>query len=160
MKKRSITLMRAISITLALVLCLALLPACGASSDDEGQVTVVISADGVTNEYVVDIGEVEITEGALSVLKYLEIKEGLEIVMTDGIYGAYLTKVGIAEADDATGAYVAIYTNVEADFDVSAYATTIEYEGISLTSSGLGISLMTVKDGGVIYICEEVYSFS
>lgn len=160
MKKRSITLMRAISITLALVLCLALLSACGASSDDEGQVTVVISADGVTNEYVVDIGEVEITEGALSVLKYLEQKEHLEVVMTDSIYGAYLTKVGIAEADDSTGAYVAIYTNVEADFDVSAYATTIEYEGVSLTSSGLGISLMTVKDGGVIYICEEVYSFS
>lgn len=159
MKKSSI-LTRVIALALVMIIGLALLSACGGESDDEGTVTVVVSADGVTNEYTVDIGEVEITEGALSVLKYLEIKEGLEIVMTDGIYGAYLTKVGIAEADDSTGAYVAIYTNVEADFDVSAYATTIEYEGVSLTSSGLGISLMTVKDGGVIYICEEVYSFS
>ena len=160
MKKFNIAWLRAVALALALVICLAGLCACGGSSDNEGSVTVVVASGGVENEYTVDLADLEITEGALTVLKYLEQTEGIEVVMKDGIYGAYLTKVGIAEADDATGAYVAIYTSVASDFDVSAYAKTIDYKGTSLTTSGLGISSMSVKDGAVIYICEEVYSFS
>ena len=67
-------------------------------------------------------------------------------------YGAYLTKVGSIANDSSKGKYVYVWTSVEEDFDTSAYALTVEYKGQTLTSSGLGISGMSVHDGAIIYV--------
>lgn len=148
---------RIVAVILALAILALGLCACRAESDDAGVVTVVVAADSNVDVFEVNISDVEITEGALSVLKYLKGKGELDFEATESTYGAYLTKVGDVVANDEEFVYVAIYTSVDSDKDVSAYATTVEYEGITLTSSGLGISSMSVKDGAVLYFCEGTY---
>ena len=41
---------------------------------------------------------------------------------------------------------------MEKDFDVSEYATTVDYDGKTLTNSGVGVSQMSVKEGCTILI--------
>lgn len=102
--------------------------------------------------YTVDLDDVEITNGLISVLDYLKEKEGLEVVYEDSGYGAYLTQIGDIKQDAANGVYIYLWTSVEKDFDVSQYATTVTVNGMTLTSSGVGASQMTVEEDCVIYI--------
>jgi hypothetical protein len=60
--------------------------------------------------------------------------------------------------DGAAGEYVAIYTSVEADFDVSTYVSETTYKGITLKTAGVGISAMQVPAGAIIYFCIEAYT--
>ena len=143
-------------ILLAALLALALC-GCGAKSDGAGTVTVVVASDDGVTEYPVDLSELALDEGALSVLKYLKAEGKLDYEASEGIYGAFLTRVGDIVANDAECTYVALYTSVAKDIDVSAYATTVEYGGVTLTSSGVGISSMSVKDGAVLYFCKGSY---
>ena len=138
---------------LAFVIAFAMaltLGACNNESDSSGEMTLVVAGDSIT-KYEVNLDDVEITEGLVSVLKYLEEKEGLEYE----IAGTYLNKVGEVEnnaANAAEGKYLYIYTSVQSDIDVSQFASTVEYEGETLTSSGVGASEMRIEDGCVIYI--------
>lgn len=116
-----------------------------------GEITLVI-ADGEGTEYSVRLDKFEQKEGLISALEYLEEKGVLEYTANSGPYGSYLTQVGALEENGSQGRYIGIWTSVEADFDVSAYATTVEHNGIKLTSSGVGASQMTLTDGAVIYI--------
>lgn len=100
--------------------------------------------------YSVDLGKVEITDGLMSVLEYLKTTENLEYTSDDTGYGAFLTKVGALEQKD--NSYIYLYTSVEKDMDVSQYATSVDFEGKTLTSSGVGASEMTVEDGCIIYV--------
>ncbi len=143
-----------ISLILAAVLFAACFFACG---DDEnpksGQVTVVI-AGAEEKAYTIDLGTVEITEGALSLVKHLNATQGLEYEMN----GTMLKKIGSLKEDASTGTYVYLWTNVEKDFDVSEGAPENKtWNGHALTPSGVGISDMTVKDGAVIYISTTVF---
>lgn len=139
--------------TVALIIALAMmmvLSACNDTSDNSGKMTLVIAGESMT-KYEVDLDEVEITEGFVSVLKHLEKEKGLEYEIS----GTYLNKVGEVEnnsANAAEGKYLYIYTSVTRDMDVSQYAETVEYEGKTLTSSGLGANEMHIEDGCVIYI--------
>lgn len=133
--------------TFAMVLTLG---ACNNESDDFGTMTLVVAGDSIT-KYEINIEDVEITEGLVSVLKHLEAEKGLEYE----IAGTYLNKVGEVEnnaANAAEGKYLYIYTSVSRDMDVSQYAETVEYEGETLTSSGVGASEMHIEDGCVIYV--------
>lgn len=105
--------------------------------------------------YTVDLDKVEITDGLLSVLKYLKTNEGLEYTSDDTGYGAFLTKVDALEQKD--NSYIYLYTSVEKDKDVSQHATTIEFDGKTLTSSGVGASDMTIEDGCTIYVGTITY---
>ncbi|MDR0426680.1 MAG: hypothetical protein LBH24_05895 [Clostridiales bacterium] len=98
--------------------------------------------------YTVDLDKVDITEGALSVIKYLHETEGLEYTAQTG----FLTRVGDLAQDDAAGVYLYLYTSVPADFDVSVYQETLDYDGQTLTSSGVSVTEMTVEKDCVIYI--------
>ena len=121
-----------------------------------GTVTVVVAGDTIT-EYDVYLERIEGNEGLISVLDYLKENEGLSYSSNDAGYGAYLTEVGEVKQDPSAGKYVYIYTNVEADFDVSQYASTVEYKGETLTSAGVGASSMRIEDGAVIYITYIIY---
>lgn len=111
--------------------------------------TLVIGTETPVS-YTVDLSKVEIKEGLMSVLEYLKTTENLEYASDDTGYGAFLTKVGALEQKD--NSYIYLYTSVEKDMDVSQYATTVEFEGKTLTSSGVGASEMTVEDGCIIYV--------
>lgn len=121
--------------------------------DPVGEATVVLTADGESyEEYTVPLSKVNGELGALGLFVYLKEEEGLEYEADETAYGAYLTKVGSIANDSSKGKYVYVWTSVEEDFDTSAYALTVEYKGQTLTSSGLGISGMSVHDGAIIYV--------
>ena len=66
--------------------------------------------------------------------------------------GTMVSKIGNLENDYTNGVYIYLYTSVAADQDVSSYATTKEYNGMTLVSSGVGLSDMSAPDGAVIYV--------
>ncbi len=134
------------AILLLAVMMLSLF-ACENESDSSGKMTLVLAGDSLTT-YEVDLGEIEIKKGLVSVFEYLKREKGLEYEIS----GTYLNKVGELENDGAAGKYIYIYTSVTSDMDVSQYAMTVEYEGKTLTSSGVGANEMRIEDGCVIYI--------
>lgn len=142
-----------LSLTLVLIMALTVFVSCQPQNVN-GYLTVVVGGD---EEFEVDLDKVEITEGALSVLEYLKNEGKLDYTASEGAYGAFLTKVGDVEENAAEGKYVGIWTSVAKDFDTSAYATTKEYKGTTLTSAGVGISQLTLTDGAVIYIDYIIY---
>lgn len=78
---------------------------------------------------------------------------GIEYTAADG----FLYSVEDLSPDGANGEYIYIYTSVENDFDTSANAEEIEYDGVTLVSSGVGAADMTVEAGAVIYIGTIIY---
>lgn len=146
-----------VCLALALVLCTV---ACQPDMPSKGEVTIVVAPiEGEATEYKVDLSDIDEGGGVVAILDYLQANEGLDYTSEDSGYGAYLTKVGDLQQNYATGEYIYIYTSVAKDFDVSEYASTVEYQGKTLTSSGVGVSSMSVEDGAIIYITIIKYSY-
>lgn len=139
-------------LTTALMAVLTLCGLTAACTDDDnaavGKMTLVVAADSVS-EYEIELSDFDVTEGVLSVLKHLKSEGKLRYEYDDTGYGAYVTEIG--GLTPSGNQFICIYTSVEKDFDVSVYATTVEYDGKTLGMSGLGISEMTVESGCVIY---------
>ena len=136
-----------VSFLLVLTFMLAL-SACGNTQDVNGSCRVVIMGETAT-QYSVDLSKVEVSEGVFSLLKYLKDNENLTLEFNSGAYGAELTKLGALSPND--NEYICVWTSVSKDFDVSSWAQTTTYDGVSLTTSGLGVSSMTVEDNAVYY---------
>ena len=160
------TRIRNLKWVIALALCLTvlmLLVACGGKVDDSGSCTVVIAEGENTVCFEVPLDELGEAEGAIAALDYLVETGKITYVSDDGGYGAYLTEVSsneggvLVKQDYTENRYVYIYTSVERDFDVTSYAKALDYEGVTLTSSGVGISEMSLPDGAIIYITTIVY---
>lgn len=122
--------------------------------DDKGEITVVIMEE-TPLVYQVKLDDVDMTEGALAVVKYLQAEKGLALEYQDSTYGAYLTKLGNIATDNK--GYLSVFTSVEADWDVSIYCVTKEYNGTTVKSSAVGVSSMSVVDGMILYFCYVAY---
>lgn len=139
-----------VCIMLALVLCAV---ACQPDTPSKGEVTIVIAPlEGEATEYTIDLSDIAEGGGVVAILDYLQANKGLKYTSEDRGYGAYLTKVGVLEEKPEAGEFIYLYTSVAKDFDVSEYASTVEYQGKTLTNSGVGVSSMSVEDGAIIYI--------
>ena len=134
-------------LALLLALCLTVCALASCSAIGEGKATVVV-AGAETVEYTVNLGKVEGDKGLISVLDYLKQKEGLDYSVT----GTMLDYVGDVKNDYDKGEYVYLYTSVQKDKDVTEWATTIDYKGTTLTSSGVGATDMSLEDGAIIYV--------
>lgn len=145
------------SIILALLVICSLFSISGCSDNNDtttttvkpATMTLVVGTKSPTI-YIVELDKIETNKGIMPVLEYLKTEKGLEYSSDDTGYGAFLTKVGELEQKDNT--YIYLYTSVEKDKDVSQYATTVEFEGKTLCSSGVGASELTIEDGCIIYI--------
>ena len=147
-----------------LVLLLALVVCFTSSCDllggvsNQGSVTVVIeNGDGSFDVTQANLGAVENKEeGAKGVLDYLsQGKDKLHVKMEDGAFGAYITEIG--NLKNSANGYIMVYTSVSSDSYEGA--PTINYEGMKLYQSGVGVSQMKVEDGGVILFRLEIYEF-
>ena len=78
---------------------------------------------------------------------------GIEYTAADG----FLYSVEDLSPDGTNGEYIYIYTSVVSDFDTSANAEEIEYDGVTLVSSGVGAAEMTIEAGAVVYIGTIIY---
>lgn len=145
------------AVMLIVVTVLSLL--CFTACDDKkgkGDVTVVIAyADGA-QEYYVSEKDVD-GEGVMPIMLYLKEKKGLNFVTTESTYGAFVNEVGGLKPDATKHEFISIYTSVAKDKDVSEYATTVKYKGTTLTSSGVGISTMSVEPDAIIYFVILTY---
>ena len=140
-------LTKIIALALAIMLALASLVACYPEGDADGEVTLVVAGD-TTQVFSVGISKIEGEKNVLTLVEYLNNK-GLLDYKTDAT--GFFTEIGSVKQNADEGKYVGIWTSVEEDFDVSQYATTKEYNGKTLTSSGVGAKDMTLKDGAIIY---------
>ncbi len=142
-----------IVLTLILALVFALVGCIEPSADTEGEMTVVVGETA----YTVDLSKVTINNGLLSVLEYLKESQGLVYKTRTDSYGTMITEVNELKENAGTGTYLFLYTSVEKDYDVSEYATTKDYNGVTLTSSGVGASLMSIEKDCVILITTITY---
>ena len=154
-----------ITLILTLAMAVSLLSSCSIFGlfADSGEMTVIVeSEDGSYTAYSVSLGEVKNkAEGVAGVLEHLRDREEepLALDMSDSTYGKYVYGIGGIAEDPTAGKYIPIYTSLEKDFGTWEDVGTIEYEGITLKSAGVGISSMTVESGIVVLFRLEVYSW-
>ena len=140
-------LTKIIALALAIMLALASLVACYPESDADGEVTLVVAGD-TTQVFSVEISKIEGEKNVLTLVEYLNNK-GLLDYKTDAT--GFFTEIGSVKQNVKERKGVWIWTSVEEDFDVSQSVATKEYNGKTLTSSGVGAKDMTLKDGAIIY---------
>lgn len=155
--KKTIYLRALCALLLLFVLGLSLV-GCVGRVDDHGSCTVVIACGDDVREYSVPLDKVDGSKGAVGLLDYLKENEGVEYTSNDTGYGAYITSVGHLSEKPSENIYVGIWTSVESDQDrESEYSTTVTYEGVTLISSGVGLTQLSAPDGAVIYFGELRY---
>lgn len=149
----------------SVLLCLV---SCGGNVAANGTAYVVIENGAGAHEpytvYEVDLTKVENkNEGALALLEYIASLEDSTLYYSaswGGGYGAYVNSIGTLYPVGAQ--FIAVYTSNEADFATpDAYmpvVKTVEYDGMTLTYSGFGISQMRINDGCVVLFRLESYS--
>ncbi len=125
----------------------------------ETQMTVVVkNAEEGYTAYVVNLdGGINLESSVLDVLVYLKETHGMNFKYSEGQYGAYIEEVGELANNEAAGEYIMLYTSVEKDFDVSAYVSVYDCDGVTVKTSGLGCSDMSVQYGCVIYVQTIIY---
>ena len=146
---------------LSLILCVFLafsLMACNTPNNDKdspdtpsASVTLVFedTTDNTPNAYEVKRSELSEGEGIIPLFTYVCEKNGLEFAMReDGV----IEKIEHLENDYSKNSYIYVYTSLDADKDVSAYRSTVNYNGVTLTSAGVGVSDMHLEDGVIIYV--------
>ena len=149
MKKK---MAKILSIFLTLALCFTLFACRKEDNPPENEgvggdtLTLVIEGE-VLSEYTVPTASLSDEGGVISVLDYLKSLGALEYSMN----GTMLSRVGEL-TDGEGGKYIFIFTDLEANHDVSQWAKTVEYRGKTLTSSGFGAADTAVSAGMVIYI--------
>ena len=150
-------LSRILALALALAVALLSLVSCGTGETDAAGTVTVVIYDTEAMEYTVSLDSLSEGKGIIPVLDYLKAEEGVDYTATDSGFGAYLTELGTLKENAAEGKYLYVYTSVESDFDLTAYALTVEFGGKTLTSSGVGISEMSLTDGAIIYFTYITY---
>ena len=118
--------------------------------------TVVVATEPET-VYQVDLNQVTVDNGLISVLEYLKENEGFTYETKDTGYGAFLTKVLTLDSASIENGFITLLTSVEKDFDVTSYAVEQTYNGTKIVTSGLGASSMTIEAGAVYYIALSSY---
>ena len=159
---------RILALALVVVMAVISMTSCDFLNDilygevaEQGYVTVVVeNADGTYDVYKATLEEVENkNEGAKGVIEHLNKSESnpLALEMNESTYGAYVVGIGSLKEDFASNAYVMVYTSVATDSYEGA--PTVDYEGVTMYQSGVGLSGMSVEAGTVILFRLEVYSW-
>lgn len=121
--------------------------------DEAQSMTLVLLNGDYVQEFTVTLSELPATsKGVIAVLDLLQSQEKLTYEAQNSAYGKFLTRVGELRQDEAAGTYLSLYTTVEKDKDVSAYATTLTYKDVTLTSSGVGAESMTMEKDCIVVI--------
>ena len=147
MKKSN--LIRVFALITALCLTAVIFVGCANKKENVNGYCKVVLGNAEQTAYTVNLDEITVENGLLSLLDHLKEAESLTYECDPS---GFLTEVGDVKQDASTGTYIYIYTSVEADQDVSEYKTTLTYEDMTLVSTGVGAKDMTLEDGAVIYI--------
>jgi len=149
-----------LSLIIIVVMAVGLV-SCNGILGERGDVTFVIeNRDGsyeVYKAYLEDVTNKD--EGVYGVLQLLTVREKnpLAADIVDSSYGAYINSIGSLTPDATKNEYVSIYTSLEKDFSTWEPVGVKEYEGITLKSSGVGLTSMSAEKGTVVLFCIETY---
>ncbi|MDE6614386.1 MAG: hypothetical protein K2K24_02645 [Clostridia bacterium] len=141
------------AVLLVSLLALTFVACIDPDNDNQGAMTLVVLNGDDAKEYTVDLAKIPSdsdSTGLMAILDYLQKEGQLTYTAQDLGYGAYLTQVGDLKEGD--GNYIYVYTDVETDIDASYNASQINYKNNSYANSGVGVSLMNIKDGCTIII--------
>lgn len=157
---------RILAVLLTLALALSLVFAFVACNDgeqtqppqaNEGTFRVVLMPKtGEAQEYTVDIALLEGNLNGEAAIMQLVGNHGVGVSWEESSYGKYLLSIGNVQPTEANE-FVQLFTSVEKDKGVDAYAVTTEYDGVSLTTSRFGITQMSVEKDCVILIKVGTY---
>ena len=158
----------------ALILSAALFTGCarggavissGVPESFEGFVTLVVddpATDGADAWFQLPYSDFSEGDTAYTLVQRLQEQGKICYEGSDSTYGFMFTAFGWVEngeenmalrADDASHAFIALYTSVEADFG----GMPMTYGPLTLETSSVGISSMHLADGAVIYITEGTW---
>lgn len=150
-KKETVMKKIIIALLAALIVCTALtFTACGKPADGkfpEGASVTLVLATEPESVITVDISGMDKDICLTDILDAEDIGYEMSGTFVNAVDGITL----------GSGEYLYFYTSVAADYDVSAWATTVEKNGVTLTNSGVGAGEMTIEDGCTIYIGKIVY---
>lgn len=148
---------KVLAFVIAVALALFALVSCGEGAStpprSEGDTFTLVVAGEVITEYKIGLDKIVGSNGLISVLDYLEDIDAIDYE----INGTMLEKVGELENDATAGKWIYVYTTVEKDIDVSQYAQTVEYNGVSINSVGVGAGELTIEKDAIIYVGLIVY---
>lgn len=153
-KKRILAVLLTLVLVMSLVFAFA---ACTQEKDNtpennEGTFKVVLMPkEGEAEVYTIDIALLEGDLTGEAAIMQLVGNHGVSVSWEDSSYGKYLLSIGCVQPTESNE-FVQLFTTVEKDIDVSQYAVTIEYDGKEITSSGLGITQMSVEKDCIILI--------
>ena len=139
---------------LVITLMLSMITSCGllfGQVADSGDISVVIeNADGTYDVFDANLDSIENkSEGAKGVIEHLDNKnDSFKVEMIDSTYGAYVSAIGSIRENPTDAMYVMVYTSVATDSYEGA--PSINYNGVTLYQSGVGLSGMSVSEGVVI----------
>ncbi len=143
MKKTAKTLLMLIMLlvaTLAVVSC-----SDDGNFDKDDKMTLVV-AEEEAKVFEIPLADFKKSDSLVSVLDYLKEEGKLDYEIS----GTFLTRVG--DVKNEGNRYLYVFTTVEADVDVSQYASTVQYGDMTITSSGVGAQKMHLENGATIYI--------
>ena len=124
------------------------------AADGQGEVKIYVGDENAV-VYTVELKDLTIDEGAMSVLKYLSEEKDVALAYADSGFGAYLTE--FATLKPVGNQYIAVYTTCEKAYSTPPYESKKTVDGVTFTFSGVGLSSMTVEDGVCILLVVESY---
>lgn len=162
-KRKGKKMKRILSLLIILAISITALASCGIVSifgevEDEGEVTVLVeAADGSYEVYKTYLESIENKEeGAKGVVEHLnKSDDSLYLVMNESTYGAFVTEIGSIKQDESKSEYIMVYTSIASDSYEGA--PSVDYEGVTLYQSGVGLSGMKVEEGTIILFRIETY---
>ena len=160
-KKRRQKMKKILSLILVLVMLISLV-SCAGTLGERGDVSIVIeNLDGTYTVYKAYLEDVENrNEGTFGVIQHLMEREKnpLSADIVNSEYGAYVNAIGSLTPDTAAGEFVSVYTSLEKDFGTWDGVGTVDYEGKTLTASGVGLTSMSAEKDTVVLFRIEVYN--
>ena len=147
------------ALLLVVALCFAFSACKHSAYDPSGKMTGICFVYVVNGEnkakYDVTLSEIEVTEGAYSVLKYLAEQNLWDMEVSGSGEWAFLNSYGPLVPGDRQ--YIAMYTTVAADWSLPPYNAELTLDNKTFGYSGVGMTGMTVEAGASILLLMDSY---
>ena len=138
---------RKISLFVTLLLSLVMSVVCFVACQKQGE-TKAVTLEKVSETLVVmKVTEAEENATALSALTKLKEEGQIEFVVTESVYGSYITSInGKQEVSSGNSGYSWMLYTSDTELSITEFGT-VEYDGVEYGQASLGASSLVVKSG-------------
>lgn len=138
---------RKINVIFTLLLSLVMSVVCFVACQKQGE-TKAVTLEKVSETLVVmKVTEAEENATALSALTKLKEEGKIEFVVTESVYGSYITSInGKQEVSSGNSGYSWMLYTSDTELSSTEFGT-VEYNGVEYGQASLGASSLVVKSG-------------